>query len=658
MGCNNSTNNGGGYEDTVYRRPSVPANISGTGNSAQSKDLESREQRPAEPPAYLLPSHELFHPSANGRNGYEFKKLYQKTEEQLDGGNFGAIFECCHLHGSELDYWKKGALKITKPNALDTFNGPILTYQDIEDRCQEIRTLILLQQKPRSDNILRLQEYFYNKGTQELRVVTELLQQNLRDWIETQQQFTERQGRSVAKIMLSAIKFMHSRGIVHRDIKEANVVFAQTGDLKSLKIVDFGLAKDLQPGETEKAFCGSLGYIAPEIYMREPYRFEVDLFSFGVLMFKILSGRRPWPAGPAEETGRKTVNLEYKIISEQWRNVSFHGQDFIRKLLAYREERLDATAGLGHEWLGETTTSVLRINASMAFRIDDGEEGRLSDAVINPEGASTAQTSREHSRFWVEDQVQDALETFIPTGAFRGRIVPSPEGHAMVEEIMPPNGKLLPYYIINADVYTERECRNVCREIAQRIALFHRGHVVHRKLHMENVVVESQPGADDFNVSLRGVQYAQMIREDQPLTGRVGRALRGWQAFIGPEITSEFYHDHRVDLWSLGAIIYMSLCGSAPVRADLYFRVVVPSAPAQDLVRRLLVKDPSQRLTIEEVLNHPWMTEHDEALAQQPLDLTKIFFEDYMRAGRTSVRSSQSDSTSQLPPVAAPPYQQ
>ena len=128
------------------------------------------------------------------------------------------------------------------------------------------------------------------------------------------------------------------------------------------------------------------------------------------------------------------------------------------------------------------------------------------------------------------------------------------------------------------------------------------------------------------------------------MTGRVGRELRGWQAFVAPEITSEFFHDQRVDLWSLGAIIYMSLCGSAPVRPDLYFSFVQPSYVAQDLVRKLLVSDPSQRLTIIEVLNHPWMTEHDEVLAQQDLPVTRLLFEDYMRAGRTSIRTSQSSA--------------
>jgi len=151
--------------------------------------------------------------------------LIKNDSSQLDGGNFGQIFKCQHQQGTRDVYWKIGAVKVTKPNALDTYSGPIYSYDDVEDRCQEIRTLALLQRSPISDHILRLQEYFYDRDSRELMVVTELLEMNLRDWIDQQEQFTEWQGRTVASVILDAIQFMHNRGIIHRDIKEANVVF-------------------------------------------------------------------------------------------------------------------------------------------------------------------------------------------------------------------------------------------------------------------------------------------------------------------------------------------------------------------------------------------------------------------------------------------------
>ena len=146
-------------------------------------------------------------------------------------------------------------------------------------------------------------------------------------------------------------------------------------------MVDFGLAKHLRPGETEKAFCGSLGYIAPEVYMKEPYAFEVDLFSFGVFMFKILSGKRPWPAGPPEETGRRTVNLEYRIVNDEWKGVSKNGRDFIRQLLVFKEERLTVEQALRHDWLGEDTATVLRHGQS--YYRQGLNNQTPSDAVVN-----------------------------------------------------------------------------------------------------------------------------------------------------------------------------------------------------------------------------------------------------------------------------------
>lgn len=131
-----------------------------------------------------------------------------------------------------------------------------------------------------------------------------------------------------------------------------------------------------------------------------------------------------------------------------------------------------------------------------------------------------------------------------------------------------------------------------------------------------------------------------MIERNIELTGRIGRKtqLRGWHAFIAPEIQTRLYHDHRCDLWSFGAILYTMLCGSAPIIKDGalvgLFEVVQPSSNAQDLVKRLLQINPNRRMKISAVLAHPWMTEDDDVLAQADLGLAKIIFGDYTKTGR------------------------
>ena len=125
-------------------------------------------------------------------------------------------------------------------------------------------------------------------------------------------------------------------------------------------------------------------------------------------------------------------------------------------------------------------------------------------------------------------------------------------------------------------------------------------------------------------VSLKGLHFAQLIRDNQPLTGHFGY-LYNWYAFKAPEVDSSFVHDKSVDLWSIGAIAFMLLTGLPPFRGsgldlvqskhygEINFEIVAPSPTAQRLVEGLLQVEPENRLTIDDVLNkEQWIIE-DEA---------------------------------------------
>ncbi|CAB9523078.1 Calcium-dependent protein kinase [Seminavis robusta] len=252
------------------------------------------------------------------------------------------------------------AVKTMTLPSRDTADGPILSYDDVEDRCQEIKTLILLQQEPRSPKVLFLLEYFYSRNaTKTLVLVTELLQTGLKDVLEFLQ-ISEYETRAVAKSILETIKFIHGKGVVHRDIKEANFMFRENGNPQTLTLIDFRLARVLEAGETDKSFCGSTGYISPEMYFQKPHSFGVDLFSFGVMLFKMLSGgKSPWPLMPLDDLRRRTKDLEYNF--DDWdRVVAPSAKALIQHLLAPAEQRLDAERALDQEWfrVGLRRTSI------------------------------------------------------------------------------------------------------------------------------------------------------------------------------------------------------------------------------------------------------------------------------------------------------------
>lgn len=146
-------------------------------------------------------------------------------------------------------------------------------------------------------------------------------------------------------------------------------------------------------------------------------------------------------------------------------------------------------------------------------------------------------------------------------------------------------------------------------------------------------------------MSVRGLQYAQLSSNDKPITGRVAWNQKnyGWFAFVAPEIDTEFSHDARVDIWSLGAILYTLLCGVGPFTgtgdeirakkysADVRFEIVQPSRSAQSLVLGLLQVDPRHRFSVDQILCHEWMNESDYNLSRERLDLTRHIFGDYNR---------------------------
>jgi serine/threonine protein kinase len=268
--------------------------------------------------------------------------------------------------------------------------------------------------------------------------------------------------------------------------------------------------------------------------------------------------------------------------------------------------------------------------------------------------------------------VEKAVKNLIRKGKYIGKIIQNnggnDDGLICVEEI-PTNATYgIPEYIVQLPTYTEKHCRKIFRQIVSIIKLCHDNGLAHRNLLLTSLLVNKTVSfvivmdvtflfytlADSFliiytlcqklddrnNIILRGLQYAQAIVIDQPLTGHFGY-LYSWYAFKAPEIDSELFHEKTVDNWSLGAALYMLLTALPPFRGDgvelitnkhcgnVVFDTVVPSIASQKLVRALLQPNPQKRMTIEQVLAAEWMTESDEILAKHDLGLTQALLQDF-----------------------------
>ena len=147
-----------------------------------------------------------------------------------------------------------------------------------------------------------------------------------------------------AEGVLTALEFSHKAGIIHRDIKSANIMVTDTG---LVKVMDFGIARAMSDGTATQAhttgIVGTAQYFSPEQARGETVDARTDLYSTGVLLYEMLAGRQPF-------TGDTAVSVAYQHVSEAVTPPSVHNPQIspmldevvLRALAKDRSERFQS----------------------------------------------------------------------------------------------------------------------------------------------------------------------------------------------------------------------------------------------------------------------------------------------------------------------------
>mmetsp|Transcript_22472 Transcript_22472/g.41839 ORF Transcript_22472/g.41839 Transcript_22472/m.41839 type:complete len:590 (-) Transcript_22472:353-2122(-) len=167
--------------------------------------------------------------------------------------------------------------------------------------------------------------------------------------VRSQGQHSELAAAAITRQVLLALNYMHSRGVVHRDLKLENILFASQ-DRDDLKLIDFGFSKFRDRFEKMKTDCGTLSYIAPEVLAHD-YTSQCDMWSLGVIVFILLSGKMPF-YGPDSEQIQNIKVGSFVMRPDVWNRISSQASDFVRSLLELDpNRRLSSNKALAHAWL-------------------------------------------------------------------------------------------------------------------------------------------------------------------------------------------------------------------------------------------------------------------------------------------------------------------
>lgn len=97
--------------------------------------------------------------------------------------------------------------------------------------------------------------------------------------------FTEREAAQIMHEICVAVKYLHDLNIAHRDLKPENLLYTSTAPIATLKLTDFGFAKETFTKDTLQTPCYTPYYVAPEVLGPEKYDKSCDIWSLGVIMY-------------------------------------------------------------------------------------------------------------------------------------------------------------------------------------------------------------------------------------------------------------------------------------------------------------------------------------------------------------------------------------
>jgi len=170
--------------------------------------------------------------------------------------------------------------------------------------------------------------------------------------------------------------------------------------------------------------------------------------------------------------------------------------------------------------------------------------------------------------------------------------------------------------------YSEAEAKKLMKNVCTGTKHLHDKNIMHRDLKPENILLKTME--DDIDCKVGDFGLSRLFPEGGTREEKTG-TLCGTPGYVAPEVLRRVPYSYGVDVWSLGVITYITVCGFPPFPLDMQAASVAKvknadfsfpspfwdkkSEDVKDLIKKMIVVDPETRLTLDQVLAHPWFAD-------------------------------------------------
>jgi serine/threonine protein kinase len=322
----------------------------------------------------------------------------------VNRGKISQVWECVHRHSGD----RYAAKIVYKRN---------LSPKDEDLVFQEVSMLTIV--KNCCKNVTKFID-FYDEENRFYIVMEYADGGDLLSTLVYRQKLNETDAKKLAKSILEGLIQLHKENICHRNLKAENLLLKDQNDLSSVWIADFGMAARIlydSDGEPLKLTerCGTAMYMAPEVIAQIPYGCQIDVWSFGVLMYFALTGHFPYEDYNRQALYLKICKNDYSFDPSKWRGISILAKRFIANILHPDPEvRMTAAECLAHPWL-EELKEVEPMAEAVELKLDESPSQNLGKKINTVEKRKTILCPWLRRRNEIRDDTDDSKSNATQT---------------------------------------------------------------------------------------------------------------------------------------------------------------------------------------------------------------------------------------------------